>query len=424
MRKETGPVVRRFLVVLLFLAGVCCGGNDSFGEEPNPGTAGCEVTPFGELDDGRRVDLFTLANDAGMSVKVMNWGATIVEVNVPDKNGRIENVNLGLETFEEYHSGHPALGSTIGRFANRIGGGGFSLDGVRYDLESTNRDGVQIHGGRTGFGKQLWEGRCRRYEHGVGVTFCLVSPDGHEGFPGRLTAEVRFILTDDNALVLDYQAETTRPTHVNFTNHAYWNLEGAGSGTVLDHPLRINAEEVLAADERLVPTGEKIDVAGTALDFRESRPIGDRIEAIPESIGGYDHCYVLREEPLLIEKMPESGPVKVLREIGFFGKDDRRSRSSKRGLAEAAVLSAPKSGRKLLLFTTQPGVQIYTANHLGDRFGWKGQPYGPHHGVCLETQHFPDTPNKPSFPTTRLDPGETLREVTVFQFRQSRSNRD
>jgi aldose 1-epimerase len=388
----------------------------SFGQISSNATDGCEVTVFGKLEDGRSVELFTLTNGNGMSVKVMNWGATLVEVNVPDSNGKVENVNLGLPSFERYAEGHPALGSTIGRYANRIGNGGFTLDGQRYDLQSTNRHGVQIHGGRTGFGKQLWEAQCREYEHAAGVRFCLVSPDGHEGFPGRLIAEVQFLLTSDNALVLDYKAKTTRPTHVNFTNHAYWNLEGAGSGPVLEHRLQVNAEKVLAADERLVPTGEILPVEGTPLDLREPRGIGERIGEIPSSIGGYDHCYVLAERPILNNMASQSEAVALLKEIGFFRKNDSPRPPAPTDVVRAAKLSAPNSGRTLVLYTSQPGVQVYTANHLNDRFGWNGNPYGPHHGVCLETQHFPDTPNRPSFPSTRLDPGETYREVSVFQF--------
>jgi aldose 1-epimerase len=349
------------------------------------GKESCVKSMFGKTADGQRIELYTITNRQGVEVQVMNYGATIVSVKTPDRDGKLDNITLGLDTFEDYAKGHPALGSTIGRFANRIGGSGFTIDGTRYDLDSCNRAGVQIHGGRSGFGKQIWDARHEVIPgFGAMVEFSIESSDGQEGFPGTVKAIARFMLINlGDHLLVEYFAETDKPTHVNLTNHAYWNLGGAGNGDVLDHVLTIDAESYLELDEHQVPTGKILPVAGTPLDFRDPHKIGERIG---QTSGGYDHCYVL-----WTDKAPEEP-------------------------RDAALLVNPKTGRTLRVRTTQPGVQIYTANGLSDRFSWQGKPYGKYHGVCFETQHFPDAPNKPNFPSTLLRPGEKYHHRAVFTF--------
>ena len=230
---------------------------------------------FGRTADGQVVHRFTLSNGSGMEVQVMNWGATLLAIEVPDREGRSENVTLGLATFEEYEAGHPLLGSIVGRYANRIDGGGFEIDGKRFDLETVNaKTGVHIHGGRQGFAKQLWSGKVIEETDSVGVEFSHESPDGHEGFPGRVEVKVTYRLNPENELEIDYRGTTSRPTHLNLTNHAYFNLAGAGSGAVLDHRLTLESEGILAIDDRKIPTGEILPVAGTAFDFRSPTRIG------------------------------------------------------------------------------------------------------------------------------------------------------
>jgi len=336
---------------------------------------------FGRLADGRAVDLYTLTNRQGMRVRVMTYGATLVGVEVPDRTGRVDNVTLYLDSLDDYLAGHPLFGSVVGRFANRIAGARFTLDGVEYRL-TPNAGRNHIHGGRNGFQKKLWLARPLKGEKRAGVELRLTSPHGEEGYPGTLEATMRYTLDDRNELRMEYEARTDKPTHVNLTNHAYWNLAGAGSGDVLDHLLYLNADRYLPADEAKIPSGELRPVRGTPLDFTRPQTIGSRIDQVP---GGYDHCYVLNKP------------------------------AGKR-MALAARLIEPHSGRVMEVWTTQPGVQLYTANGLGSRFRGGGEPYGPHHGVCLETQHFPDSPNKPQFPSTVLRPGERYHEVTVHRF--------
>lgn len=336
---------------------------------------------FGRTQDGRPVHRYTLANASGMSIAVMNYGATLIAVNVPDKNGKTENVTLYLDSFDDYAGGHPLFGSVVGRFANRIVEGRFTIDGTTHQLE-TVRNGIHIHGGREGFQKLLWNVEPFHEADSAGIRLTHTSPDGHEGYPGELRVTVIYRLGADNALSIEYRAATDKPTHLNLTNHAYWNLGGAQSGDVLDQRLTLNADRYLPSDKRRVPTGEIASVKSTPFDFTEPHTIGERIEATQ---GGYDHCYVInREQP---------------------GK-----------LVLCAKASDPESGRKMEVWTTQPGVQLYTANGLGPRFQANGKPYGKYHGFCLETQHYPDSPNQPGFPSTLLRPGETFAHKTVHKF--------
>lgn len=338
-------------------------------------------TDFGTTESGEPIDLFTLNNANGMQVQVMTYGATLVSVRVPDREGNLDDVNLRLDRCEDYLKGHPLFGSTVGRFANRIANAEFKLDGETYAL-TKNSGGNHIHGGATGFQKLNWRAESVSRDEIAGVRLTHTSPDGHEGYPGTLEVTVVYWLNESNDLTIDYTASTDRPTHINLTNHAYWNLAGIGSGDVTGHHLQINAASYLESGEKRIPTGQILPVAGTPFDFVETQTIGARLS---ETDGGYDHCYVIDTI------------------------DGRR-------LIPIATAYEPTSGRVMNVATTQPGVQLYTANGLSDRFSFDGKPYGKYHGFCLETQHYPDTPNHENFPTTVLRPGETFRETTRYSF--------
>lgn len=341
---------------------------------------------WGEMADGHAVERVTLENSRGLRASMMTYGATLLSIETPDREGRMANVTLSLASFADYEKGHPLLGSIVGRYANRIAGGGFRIDGVRYDLQTVNRrTGVHIHGGSTGFQKQLWTVQTGHDDEAAWATFSLNSANGHEGFPGSLEVQVTYRLDNGNALTLDYFAESDRPTHVNLTNHVYFNLGGGGSGDILEHRLQIDAQEILEFDGRKIPTGKTLAVQGTPFDFREPRAIGAAIADLDG--GGYDHCYVINGGKTSVE----AGVV--------------------------ASLLDPRSGRTMTVKTSKPGLQLYTANHLKAALkSPQGQPYGPHHGVCLETQFFPDSPNRSEFPSSLLRPGESYRHRTVFAF--------
>ncbi len=356
---------------------------DTFG----PRKLAAHTEDFGQMPDGENVYLHTLVNDRGLRIKVTSYGATLISVEVPDRSGRLDNVTLSLDAFDAYHKGHPLFGSTVGRYANRIDTGGFTIDGRRFDLKTVDKNGVHIHGGREGLQKLNWKPK----SSGIGpdyaeAVFTHTSPDGHEGFPGKVELTATYRLTNENELIIEYQATTTKPTHLNLANHAYWNLSGAGSGDVLHHKLTLNADRYLAIDTRKIPTGKYNNVAGTPLDFRKPRAIGERIAQVDG--GGYDHCYVI----------------------------NRQGRSNA-DLVLCARVEDPKSGRVMEVLTTQPGVQIYTANYLSPKLKSSHGAYGRHHAVCLETQHYPDSPNKPNFPSTLLRPGQVYKQTTVHRFR-------
>ncbi len=339
-----------------------------------------ETSSFGTTTDGDQVTRYTLTNSHGHSVSVMNFGATLLDVNVPGRDGTVANVNYCFASLQRYLDGHPYFGSTVGRFCNRIGNATFTIDGKQYQL-TVNHGKHQLHGGNKNFSYQFWKGETIESADFSGVRFSLRSPDGQEGFPGTVDAAVHYRWNDQNELVIEFTATTDAPTHVNLTNHSYWNLGGVASGTALDHVATIQADQLLEVDDDLIPTGKLNDVEGTVFDFRQPRALGDRVDQLPAT-KGYDHCYVVRGEP---------------------GK-----------LRLAARVEDPKSGRILELETTQPGMQLYTANHLPGNEYSAGA--GSHDAFCLETQHYPDTPNNPSFPTTLLRPGETLKETTVHRF--------
>ena len=336
---------------------------------------------FGKSPDGKQVSLFICTNEHDLVVKLTDYGAIVVSVETPDREGKTENITLGFPRIKGYHARHPYFGATVGRYGNRIANGKFSINGREYDLAINNGDN-HLHGGEVGFDKVMWNAEGVVKEDCLGVRFWRKSPDGEEGYPGNLDVTVEYLLTNDNELRVEYTATTDAATPVNLTNHTYWNLGGAGTGTILDHQLMIAADRYLPVDDGLIPTGELAPVAGTPLDFTKPAAIGSHIHEIEADPVGYDHCYVLR--------------------------------SQDGTLALAARAKDPTSGRVMEVYTDQPGVQLYTGNFLGGAGSDGG--YNQHEAFCLETQHYPDSPNQPSFPTTILKPGDTYRTTTVHKF--------
>ncbi len=335
--------------------------------------------PFGKTADGRAVDAFVLDNDAGVRATLTNYGATLVSVLAPDRSGRIVDVVLGFDTLGGYLAEtNPYMGCCCGRFANRIANGRFTLDGTGYMLAANNGPNA-LHGGIVGFDKKLWEAEIVG-DHAVRMS--LTSPDGEEGYPGTLKVEIEYRLDEQGELRIDYAATTDRKTVLNLTNHSYFNL--AGGGKVYDHVLRINADRYAVKDETSIPTGELRPVAGTVMDFTVPTPIGRNIAAVADDLG-YDHNYCLNQ----------------------FAPGE---------LVLAAVAKEPASGRTLECWTTEPGVQLYTANWVENLPGKGGAVYNKHEGFCLETQHWPDSPNRPEFPSTELAPGETYTQTCIYRF--------
>jgi aldose 1-epimerase len=343
--------------------------------------------PFGKLPDGTAVELFTLTNAGGMEVRVTNYGGIITAIRTPDRNGKPGDVTLGYDSLDGYLKSTPYFGAIVGRYANRIGKAQFTLDGHTYKLAANDGPNT-LHGGLKGFDKAVWQAEPFEKEGEAGIVFTHSSPAGEEGFPGTLSMRVTYTLTDHNDLAFDYYATTDQPTVLNLTQHAYLNLAGEGSGDVLGHELTINADRYTPVDATLIPTGELASVAGTPLDFRTRTAIGARIDADHPQIKlghGYDHNFVLNKQDA--------------------------------ELALAARVEEPTSGRLLEVHTTEPGMQFYSANWLdGTISGKAGRPYNRRGAFCLETQHFPDSPNKPTFPTTVLRPGEEFRSKTVYTF--------
>ncbi|GIE86090.1 aldose epimerase family protein [Actinoplanes regularis] len=338
-----------------------------------------DSTPFGELPDGTKIEKWTLAGAGGASVSILTWGATIQSVLVPDRDGRLGNVALGFADLAGYTDpANPYFGATVGRYANRIAGGAFTLEGQTFKV-TQNEGQNTLHGGAQGFDKRVWSASAAD----SGVRMSYTSPDGEEGFPGTVETTVTFTLDDRNRLHIEYRATTDQTTIVNLTNHTYWNLAGEGSGTVDDHLLRVNAAHYTPVDSTLIPTGELAPVAGTPFDFRAFHPIGERLRDDHPQLAagrGYDHNYVL---------------------IGTV----------------AAVVRDPGNGRQLTIETTEPGLQFYAGNFLDGKLrGTSGRQYRQGDAFALETQHFPDSPNQPSFPSTMLRPGETYTSTTVHAF--------
>jgi aldose 1-epimerase len=336
---------------------------------------------FGHTADGTAVDLYTLA-DGKVEIRITNYGGIIVSLRAPDRNGKLDDVVAGYDTLDQYIAASPYFGAIVGRYANRIAHGRFQLDGKTYSIPKNNGDNA-LHGGIRGFDKVVWT--AKQIQDGIELTY--VSKDGEEGFPGTLTTLVRYTL-DGGALRIEYSATTDKDTVLNLTNHSYFNLAGQGKGEVLGHVVKIDASRMVPVDAGLIPTGELKPVEGTAFDFRKPHAIGERIDADDEQLRlgkGYDHAFVL---------------------------DHREGR-----LSEAAEVYEPTTGRILRVLTTEPAVQLYTGNHLdGTNTGKEGRVYKPRFAFCLETEHFPDSPNHAGFPTTELKPGQKFHSMTVFEF--------
>jgi aldose 1-epimerase len=345
-------------------------------------------TRYGALPDGTAVDRFTLRNARGTTAEIITYGAVLAALRVPDRAGAQVNVVLGYAGLQGYLADDASYGATVGRYANRIAGGRFEIDGTVYRLALNNGPNA-IHGGLQGFSKKVWQADGAVRSEGPTVVLHYVSADGEEGYPGRLSVEVRYTLTSADALRIDYTASVDKPTVLNLTNHAYFNLAGEGSGDIYAHELMIAADGFTPADASAIPTGEIRSVAGTPFDFREPMPIGARIRDPDEQLllgRGYDHNFVLRPDP--------SGEARL-----------------------AARVSEWRSGRVMEVLTTEPGLQLYTGNFLNGRHrGTSGRAYRQSDGFCLETQHFPNSPNQPGFPSTLLRPSETFRSRTEYRF--------
>jgi aldose 1-epimerase len=342
-------------------------------------TASMNEQPYGKIDSTQIIK-YTLSNAKGMKVKILNYGGTVTNIMVPDKNGQAGDVVLGYESLDGYlQKGNPYFGALIGRYANRIGGAKFALDGKTYTL-APNDHGNTLHGGVKGFDKVVWKGTMGGDSS---LTLTYDSKDGEEGFPGNLHAQVVYTVTADNELKIDYSATTDKATPVNLTNHCYFNLSAGNDSTVLNHVLMLNADKYTAANAQLIPTGQNPPVKGTPMDFTKAKKIGADLDKVK---GGYDHNWVLNKKG--------------------------------EGMELAATIYEPTSGRYMEVWTTQPGIQFYTGNFLDgtlkDTKG--GKKYVQHGSLCLETQHFPDSPNQPSFPNTILKPGETYHQVSAYKF--------
>ena len=344
-------------------------------------------TVFGTLSDGREVSEYTLKGPSGITARIINYGATITSLHVPDRDGKMADVVLGYDTLQGYIDDSSYFGAVVGRYGNRIGKGRFQIDGMQYQLVLNNGEN-HLHGGNIGFNKVLWEAQILSDQTEPSLQLEYESADGEEGYPGTVTLKVTYTLTSEGGLRIDYEGTTDQPTVLNPTQHSYFNLSGSVTNKILDHTLIIEADGFTPVDEGLIPTGEIAGVADTPMDFRTARAIGERIDNPYEQLmfgQGYDHNWVLRHYTGQVRKIAE--------------------------------LYEPKSGRLLTVYTDQPGLQFYTGNFLdGTAIGKGGIAYQHRTGLCLETQAFPDTPNKPQFPSVTLRPGKTYRQTTIYQF--------
>ncbi len=342
---------------------------------------------FGTTKGGEAVDIYTLKNAKGSVAKIMTYGGTVVELMVPDKNGKMDDILLGFDNLKDYEEKSPYFGCIIGRYGNRIGKAKFTLDGKEYTL-AANNNGQHLHGGIKGFDKVVWQAKPFESKEGPGLKLHYLSKDMEEGYPGNLDVTVTYTLTNDNELKIDYHATTDKPTICNLTNHCYFNLAGQGNGDILGHELMINADNFTPVDEYLITTGQIRPVKGTPFDFTSPTAIGKRINADNQQIKygpGYDHNWVLN-------------------------KDDFE-------MSLAAKVYEPTSGRVMEIFTNEPGIQFYSGNFLdGTLTGKDGKVYGHRSGFCLETQHYPDSPNKPNFPSVILLPGQIYQTTTIHKF--------
>jgi aldose 1-epimerase len=370
--------MRAFQAVTLTLTLVIAGSLAAVAEEK----MSVEKSTFGKLPDGREVEQYTLKNGRGVTAKIITYGAILTSLEAPDRDGKPGEITLGFDSLDPYLAGHPYFGATVGRFANRIAKGRFIVDGAEYQV-ATNNGPNHLHGGIKGFDKVLWT--AEPLGRGLGVTLTHVSPDGDEGYPGKLSIKVVYTLTDNNELQIDYTATTDKTTPINLTNHTYWNLADGGKSDVLGHVLTLNADRYLPVDANLIPTGELKAVRGTPMDFTKPTAIGSRIGDVPGEPNGYDHCYVLNQK-------------------------------SPGDLTLAARVKEPTTGRVMEIRTTEPAIQLYTGNFLDGTLKSRGAVYKQHHAFCLEAEHYPDAVNQPKFPSALLKPGQTYRQTTIHKF--------
>jgi aldose 1-epimerase len=384
-------VVAASSVGLMAFAGAGCkhsSSDESKSNKMNHASPMVESTTFGQTKDGQAVKLYTLTNKHGVVAKISDYGVIVTELHVPDKNGKMGDVVLGYNHVEDYIKDTPYFGALIGRYGNRIAKGMFTLDGKKYQL-ATNNGPNHLHGGIKGFDKVVWKAHPMMTGEGPALKLKYASADGEEGYPGKLDSTVTYTLTNKDELRIDYEAKTDKPTVINLTNHSYFNLAGDGSGDILSHDIMISADRYLPVDATSIPTGEFKPVRGTPFDLTTPHKIGERIEQTGGDPVGYDHCYVLRG-------------------------------AGAKKMELAARVHEPSSGRVMEIWTDQPGVQFYTGNYLnGKNIGKTGKPYNFRNGFCLETQHYPDSPNHqnhPDWPSCVLRPGETYKTSTVHKF--------
>ena len=340
-----------------------------------------QQTIFGTTSEGLKIIKFTVSNKHGMIASFINFGAILTSVKVPDRDGSVGEVTLGFDTLEDYIADTWFLGATIGRYANRIAKGKFTLDGVQYQL-AQNSPPSHLHGGYKGFHKVVWQPKTQINLESISVAFSYLSEDGEEGYPGNLSVTVTYILNNQNELTITYRAETDKATPINLTNHTYWNLKGVSAGNVLDHVLILNADDYLPTDDERIPTGELKSVHGTPMDFTQPFKIEARIGEVKG--GGYNHCYVLRQQL--------------------------------DSLSLAATVHEPITGRIMEIYTTEPGMQFYSGHFLDRYKGAGGIILNKYDGFCLEAQHFPNSVNEPRLPSTILRPGNIYRQTTIYKF--------
>ena len=370
------------LVALLSLGlGSCLLESSTLAKALPPATdMSIQRTDFGQTPSGQKIDLYTLTNQHGHIVRMTNYGAIVVAIEVPDREGKLANVNVGFDKLDGYLERHPYFGATVGRFCNRIAKGRFQLEGKDYTL-AVNNGPNHLHGGEAGFDKLVWNAEEVKNDQAVGIRFSVLSPDGQEGYPGNLQVVAEYWWDNQSTLSIQFTATTDRPTVLNLTNHAYFNLGGPKSGPIYDHLLQLHCAKYLTVDADMIPTGAIADVAGTPLDFCQAKAIGERIGQLTAT-SGYDHCFVIDGQP---------GTLRMV-----------------------ANISDPKSGRAMEVQSTEVGVQLYTGNFLDGSEANAG--YAQHHAFCLETQHYPDSPNQPTFPTTVLKPGEKFEQKSTYRF--------
>ncbi len=342
---------------------------------------------FGQLKNGHSADIYTLTNSKGMIAQITPFGGILVSLLTPNRDGKLEDIVLGYDNLEGYINGTQNFGTTVGRYANRIGKGKFTLEGQDYQL-ALNHGDHHLHGGNVGFAKKLWKASPIELDDGVAIQLEYLSKDGEENYPGNLTVKVIYKLTNNNEIQIDYEATTDQTTILNLTHHSYFNLNGNGAGNILDHELSIDADKITETDTNMIPTGKLVNISNTPFDFRKATAIGSRINAPHEQLKfgrGYDHNWIINNWD--------------------------------QSLRSVATLYAPATGRMMETLTTEPGIQVYTANWLTPEvIGKKGRPSSSRQAVCLETQHFPDSPNQPSFPSVLLKPGEKYTQQTVYRF--------